>query len=97
MDQPPTVAFTAFADLWPRATGNGDRHHPIRHWCGRNFDFFFHKTFMKPLHYVNLFKNFSTSWKVFDYFLPIHTLLNNKPSSTPSTKSFLILVPHFSS
>ena len=24
MDQPPAVAFTAFADVWPRATRNGD-------------------------------------------------------------------------
>ena len=40
MDQPPAVAFTAFADVWPRATGNGDRRRPMRNWCGRNFDFF---------------------------------------------------------
>ena len=40
MDQPPPVAFTAFADVWPRATRNGDRRRPMRHWRGRNFDFF---------------------------------------------------------
>ena len=34
--------FTAFADLWPRATGNGDRRRPMRHWRGRNFDVDFH-------------------------------------------------------
>ena len=28
MDHPPAVAFTAFADVWPRATGNGDRRRP---------------------------------------------------------------------
>ena len=39
MDQSPAIAFIAFADVWPTATGNGDRYHPIRHWLGRNFDF----------------------------------------------------------
>ena len=38
MDQPPAVAFTAFADMWPWATGNGDRSHLMRHWRRRNFD-----------------------------------------------------------
>ena len=37
---PPAVAFTAFADVRPRATGNGDRRRPMHHWRGRNFDFF---------------------------------------------------------
>ena len=41
MDQPPAVAFTAFADVWPRATGNGDRRRPMRPWRGSNFDFDF--------------------------------------------------------
>ena len=41
MGQPPAAAFTAFADVWPRATGNGDRRRPMRHCCGRNFDFDF--------------------------------------------------------
>ena len=40
MGQPPAVVFTAFANVWPRATGNGDRCHPMRHWRGRNFDSF---------------------------------------------------------
>ena len=40
MDQPPAVAFTAFANVWPRATGNGDGRRPMRHWRWRNFDFF---------------------------------------------------------
>ena len=40
MDQPPAIAFTAFADVWPRAAGNGDRHRPMRHWHGRSFQFF---------------------------------------------------------
>ena len=35
MDQPSAVAFTAFADVWPRATGNGDRRRPMRHWRGK--------------------------------------------------------------
>ena len=39
MDQPPAVAFTVFADVWPRPTGNGDRRRPMRQWRGRNFDF----------------------------------------------------------
>ena len=38
MDQPPAVAFTAFADVWPRATRSGDRRRPMRHWRGRNFN-----------------------------------------------------------
>ena len=41
MDQPPAVAFNAFEDVWPRATRNGDRHLPMRHWRERSFDFFF--------------------------------------------------------
>ena len=41
VDQLPAVAFTVFADVWPWATGYGDRRHPICHWCGRNFDFDF--------------------------------------------------------
>ena len=40
MDQPPAVAFIAFADVWPRATGNGDRRRLMRHWRGKEFDFF---------------------------------------------------------
>ena len=40
MDQSPAVAFTAFADVSPRATRNGDRRRPMRQWRGRNFDFF---------------------------------------------------------
>ena len=40
VDQPPAVAFTAFADVWPRDTGNGDRRRPMRHWRGRNLTFF---------------------------------------------------------
>ena len=39
MDQPLAVAITAFADVWPRATRNGDRRCPIRQWRGRSFDF----------------------------------------------------------
>ena len=39
MEQPPAVAFTAFADVWPRATRNGNSRRPMRHWRGRNFDF----------------------------------------------------------
>ena len=39
MDQPPAVAFTAFADVWPRATRNRDRRRPMCHWRWRNFDF----------------------------------------------------------
>ena len=35
MDQPPAVAFIAFADVWPRATGNGDRRRPMH---GKDFD-----------------------------------------------------------
>ena len=35
----PAVAFTAFADVRPRATENGDRRCPMRHWRRRNFDF----------------------------------------------------------
>ena len=35
MDQSPAVAFTAFADVWSRATGNGDRRHPMHHWRER--------------------------------------------------------------
>ena len=38
MYQPAAVAFIAFADVWPRGTGNGDRRRPIRHWHGKNFD-----------------------------------------------------------
>ena len=34
MDQTPIVAFTAFADLWPTTTGNGDRGRPVHHWRG---------------------------------------------------------------
>ena len=34
MDQRSAVAVTAFIDVWPRATGNGDRHRPMRHWRG---------------------------------------------------------------
>ena len=39
MDQPPAVAFTAFADVWPRAAGVGNRRSPLRHWRGGNFGF----------------------------------------------------------
>ena len=39
MDQPPAVDFTAFTEVWPRATGNGNRLPHIHHWRGRNFDF----------------------------------------------------------
>ena len=35
----PAVAFTAFADVWPRAAGNGDRRRPMRHWRGRDLEF----------------------------------------------------------
>ena len=37
VDQHPTEALTAFIDVQPRATGNGDRHHPMCHWSERNF------------------------------------------------------------
>ena len=40
MDQPSTVVFTAFTDVWPWATRNGDRCRPMRHWRGKDFDFF---------------------------------------------------------
>ena len=40
MDQPPAVASIAFADVWPRATRNGDRHRLMRHWRRRSLDFF---------------------------------------------------------
>ena len=40
MDQPPAAAFTASADVWPRATGNGDRRRPMRHWRGKDFGVF---------------------------------------------------------
>ena len=36
----PAVAFTAFADEWPRATLNGDRRRPMPHWRGKEFYFF---------------------------------------------------------
>ena len=39
MDQPPAVAFTAFADVWP--TRNGDSRRSMRHWRGRNLEIFF--------------------------------------------------------
>ena len=39
MEQPPSVAFTAFADVWPSATKNGDRRCPMRHSRGKDFDF----------------------------------------------------------
>ena len=42
MDQPPAVAFTAFTDVWSRATKNGDRRRPMRHWRGKDFDFDFY-------------------------------------------------------
>ena len=29
VDQAPTVAFIVFTDMWPWATGNGDRCHPV--------------------------------------------------------------------
>ena len=40
MDQPPAVAFTAFADAWPRAieTEIGAALCPIG--CGKDFEFF---------------------------------------------------------
>ena len=31
MDQPLAVAFTAFANVWPRANSIGNRRRPIRH------------------------------------------------------------------
>ena len=37
---PPAAAFTALADMWPMATGNWDRHRPMRHWRARNLHFF---------------------------------------------------------
>ena len=33
MDQPPAVAFTVSADVWPRGYRNGDRRSPMRHWA----------------------------------------------------------------
>ena len=39
VDQPPAVAFTAFVDVWPRATGNEDRRLPVGHGCGRIIEF----------------------------------------------------------
>ena len=38
MDQPSALAFTAFADVWPRATGNGDRRRLVRHLRGKDFE-----------------------------------------------------------
>ena len=38
--QSPAVPFTAFTDLWPRATGNGDMRCPMCHCQGRNSDLF---------------------------------------------------------
>ena len=40
VDQFLALAFTVLADVWPMATENGDRHHPMSHWRGRNFEFF---------------------------------------------------------
>ena len=40
VDQPPAVASTALADVWPRATGNRDKRRPMRRWRGKDFDFF---------------------------------------------------------
>ena len=45
VDQPPAVTFTAFADVWPRATGNVDRRRPMRHWRGKDFDYDFDSNF----------------------------------------------------
>ena len=49
MGHTPAVAFTAFADVWSRATRNGDRRRPMRHWRGRNFDFFVYLQYSKIL------------------------------------------------
>ena len=35
--QPLIAAFTAFADLWPRATSNGDGHCPLHQWRVKYF------------------------------------------------------------
>ena len=40
VDKPSAVVFTASADVWPRATKNRDRHRPMRHWRGKDFDCF---------------------------------------------------------
>ena len=39
MGQPPAIAFIVLTDVWPRATLNGDRHHPMHHSRGKDFDF----------------------------------------------------------
>ena len=38
--QAPTVAFNAFADVWPRAAGNGDRPILCTSSTGRTLTFF---------------------------------------------------------
>ena len=49
MSQLPAVAFTAFTAEWPRATSNGDRHRPMRHWCGKEFAFFWQRSMCNAL------------------------------------------------
>ena len=40
VDQPPAVAFTAFADMWSWAVQNGDGCHPMYHWHGKDLTSF---------------------------------------------------------
>ena len=53
MDQPPTVVFTTFKDVCPRATANGDKCHPMHNWQRRNFDFD-HKMEMSSIEKIDL-------------------------------------------
>ena len=71
VNQPPAVAFTAFADVWPRATGNGDRRRPMRHWCWRNFDFFDYCIAVAKILYFckHLYQNRSTQWRQYEPYL----------------------------
>ena len=61
MDQPPAVDFTAFIDVWPRATGNGDRRRPTRH--------LFVRLLKQPLTYSVNFARYD-QWKKY-LFVPL--------------------------
>ena len=48
MDQPPAVAFTAFADAWPRAIETETGAALCAIGAGKDFDFDFESIYLKP-------------------------------------------------